>query len=228
MNRTQRRGAEGSGSSAGRRGRCYSDSKRRRRRAINLCVRLYSTLLLTKMSRIQFVIPTPLVRLTKETTSFTAQVVSPVGRLLVRLHLVTVKKFCTRWIAHNLTDAQKLCRINWCREMMQRFAGGDSNAVYDTIVGDKSWTYCYDPETKRQSAEWSDTGQIKRHPVCGRRRWRRHSKTFRRRRLSGLRTTQPSFMPLQYLELVRCHSTDFLVPDYGSRRNPTIGLSVAC
>ncbi|GBP57047.1 hypothetical protein EVAR_45802_1 [Eumeta japonica] len=49
---------------------------------------------------------------------------------------------------------QKLRRVNWCRDMMQRFAGGDSNPVCDMVTGDKSWIYCYDTETKRQSAQW--------------------------------------------------------------------------
>ncbi|GBP83911.1 Vanin-like protein 2 [Eumeta japonica] len=38
--------------------------------------------------------------------------------------------------------------------MMQRFVGGDSNAVCDIVTGDASWIYCYDPETKRRSAQW--------------------------------------------------------------------------
>ncbi|XP_073953007.1 histone-lysine N-methyltransferase SETMAR-like [Choristoneura fumiferana] len=38
--------------------------------------------------------------------------------------------------------------------MIQIFNGGDSNAVFDILTGDESWIYCYDPETKRQSAQW--------------------------------------------------------------------------
>ncbi|GBP56885.1 hypothetical protein EVAR_41634_1 [Eumeta japonica] len=37
--------------------------------------------------------------------------------------------------------------------MMGTFAGGDSNVVYDIVTGPKSWIYCNDPETKRQSAQ---------------------------------------------------------------------------
>ncbi|GBP84736.1 hypothetical protein EVAR_64631_1 [Eumeta japonica] len=36
---------------------------------------------------------------------------------------LAVRKLCIRWIPHNLTEAQKLCHINWYREIMQRFAG---------------------------------------------------------------------------------------------------------
>ncbi|GBP29163.1 hypothetical protein EVAR_17701_1 [Eumeta japonica] len=49
---------------------------------------------------------------------------------------LAVGKFCIWWIPHNLTDAQKLCRNNWCGEMVLTFAGGDSNAVYDMATGD--------------------------------------------------------------------------------------------
>ncbi|GBP11144.1 Putative uncharacterized protein FLJ37770 [Eumeta japonica] len=41
---------------------------------------------------------------------------------------LAVRKLCTRRIPHNLIDAQKLHRVNWYREMVQRFAGGDTNA----------------------------------------------------------------------------------------------------
>ncbi|GBP53205.1 hypothetical protein EVAR_8982_1 [Eumeta japonica] len=37
---------------------------------------------------------------------------------------------------------------------MQIFASGVSNAVYNIVTGDESWFYCYDPETKRLSAQW--------------------------------------------------------------------------
>ncbi|GBP60583.1 Mariner Mos1 transposase [Eumeta japonica] len=53
-----------------------------------------------------------------------------------------------------MTEAQKHRLANRCREMMQRFAGGDTNAVHNMVTGDESWIYCYDPETKRQSAQW--------------------------------------------------------------------------
>ncbi|GBP42731.1 hypothetical protein EVAR_23369_1 [Eumeta japonica] len=68
--------------------------------------------------------------------------------------ILAVRKLCTRWIPHDLTEGQKLRRVNWCRDMMQRFGGGDSNVVYNMVTGDESWIYCYDYETKRQSAQW--------------------------------------------------------------------------
>ncbi|GBP13711.1 hypothetical protein EVAR_7949_1 [Eumeta japonica] len=65
---------------------------------------------------------------------------------------LAVRKLCLRWTPYTLTETQKLRSVNWCREMMQTFAGGDSYAVYYMVTGDKSWVYWYDP--KRQSARW--------------------------------------------------------------------------
>lgn len=65
-----------------------------------------------------------------------------------------VRKLCARWIPHDLTEEQKLCRVKWCRQMLKKFNSGLSNGVFDIVTGDETWIYCYEPETKRQSAVW--------------------------------------------------------------------------
>lgn len=65
-----------------------------------------------------------------------------------------VKKVCSRWIPHNLTNAQKEARVDWCKKMLKKFAQGASKAVYNICTGDESWIYSYDPETKQQSTVW--------------------------------------------------------------------------
>ncbi|GBO99486.1 Mariner Mos1 transposase [Eumeta japonica] len=67
---------------------------------------------------------------------------------------LTVRKLCARWIPYNLNEVQKLRLVNWCREIIQLFAGGDSDPVYDMITSDEIWVYCYKPETKKRSAQW--------------------------------------------------------------------------
>jgi [histone H3]-lysine36 N-dimethyltransferase SETMAR len=51
---------------------------------------------------------------------------------------LAVRKLCACWIPHNVTEAQKLRRVDWCREKIKKFNGGDSNAVFDIITGDES------------------------------------------------------------------------------------------
>ena len=68
--------------------------------------------------------------------------------------LLTVKKNCSRWIPHNLSIAQRNVRIEWSKEMLQKYERGDSKHVYGIVTGDESWIYAYEPESKQQSAVW--------------------------------------------------------------------------
>lgn len=65
-----------------------------------------------------------------------------------------VRKLCCRWIPHKLTSDQKVQRVEWCRETLEKFNGGTSNLVWNIVTGDESWIYCYEPEKKSQSAQW--------------------------------------------------------------------------
>ena len=65
-----------------------------------------------------------------------------------------VRKICSRWIPHNLTEAQKKGRVDWCQEMLQKFEGGRSKSVYNIVTGDETWIYAYEPESKQQSTVW--------------------------------------------------------------------------
>ncbi|GFU40787.1 putative mariner transposase [Nephila pilipes] len=67
---------------------------------------------------------------------------------------LSVKKICSRWIPHNLTNAQKKARVDWCKEMLEKYIQGTSKAVYNIYTGDESWIYAYELETKQQSTVW--------------------------------------------------------------------------
>ncbi|GFU33812.1 HTH_48 domain-containing protein [Nephila pilipes] len=67
---------------------------------------------------------------------------------------LSVKKICSCWIPHNLTNAQKKARVDWCKEMLEKYIQGTSKAVYNIYTGDESWIYAYEPETKQQSTVW--------------------------------------------------------------------------
>ncbi len=55
-------------------------------------------------------------------------------------------------------EVSKNTRVQWCREMLTRFDGGRSNAVWEIISGDESWVYSIDPETKQQLVQWTPVG----------------------------------------------------------------------
>ena len=48
---------------------------------------------------------------------------------------LTVKSICSRWIPHNLSTAQKKPRVDWSKEMLQKYDCGASKYVYDIVTG---------------------------------------------------------------------------------------------
>ena len=70
--------------------------------------------------------------------------------LILLVHL-TVKKMCLRWIPHNLSIAQKKSRVDWSKEILQKYDRGASKHVYDIVTDDELWIYAYKPEYKQQS-----------------------------------------------------------------------------
>ncbi|UYV64125.1 ARFIP1 [Cordylochernes scorpioides] len=64
--------------------------------------------------------------------------------------LLTVRQYEN---ARFLTNEQNLCRLATCEDMF-KMTRTDPEWKDKIITGDETWVYGYDPETKRQSAEW--------------------------------------------------------------------------
>ncbi|UYV68923.1 hypothetical protein LAZ67_6001674 [Cordylochernes scorpioides] len=64
-----------------------------------------------------------------------------------------LKKTPAKFIPRFLTNEQKLCRLATCEDMLE-MTRTDPEWKDKIITGDETWVYAYDPETKRQSAEW--------------------------------------------------------------------------
>ena len=79
-----------------------------------------------------------------------------VGRILHE-HLGLTKK-AARWVPHTLKTEQKEARVNFCQRFLQQFKNGASVNFRNIVTGDESWFHFYDPETKKQSKEWSKKG----------------------------------------------------------------------
>ncbi|KAK3792163.1 hypothetical protein RRG08_055425 [Elysia crispata] len=66
------------------------------------------------------------------------------------------KKKFSKWVPRLLTDEQKESRVNFSRNFLRRFQTEQNDFLGRIITGDETWVYSWDPETKRQSAEWRD------------------------------------------------------------------------
>ncbi|UYV68738.1 hypothetical protein LAZ67_6000605 [Cordylochernes scorpioides] len=69
-----------------------------------------------------------------------------------------LRKTPTKFIPRFLTNEQKLCRLATCENMLE-MTRTDPEWKDKIITGDETWVYGYDPETKRQSAEWRGQGE---------------------------------------------------------------------
>ncbi|UYV70838.1 hypothetical protein LAZ67_8000791 [Cordylochernes scorpioides] len=69
-----------------------------------------------------------------------------------------LKKTPAKIIPRFLTNEQKLCRLATCVDMLE-MTRTDPEWKDKIITGDETWVYGYDPETKRQSAEWRGQGE---------------------------------------------------------------------
>lgn len=65
-----------------------------------------------------------------------------------------LRKVCARFVPHKLTDDQKVLRIQHCIDLVEEDKK-DRNFRKSIVTGDETWCFQYDPETKRQSAEWT-------------------------------------------------------------------------
>ena len=66
---------------------------------------------------------------------------------------LAMRKICAKLVPKVLIDAQKVNRVEVCEELKQLCA--DYPSFLDNVItGDESRVFEYDPESKRQSAEW--------------------------------------------------------------------------
>ncbi|UYV76598.1 hypothetical protein LAZ67_14001380 [Cordylochernes scorpioides] len=86
-----------------------------------------------------------------------------IGRIVTKD--LKLKKTPAKFIPRFLTNEQKLCRLATCENMLE-MTRTDPEWKDKIITGDETLVYDYDPETKRQYAEWrgQDTKDSKNMP----------------------------------------------------------------
>ena len=68
------------------------------------------------------------------------QLAISLGSVRKMLHeKVHLSKISARWLLHMLTQEQKDVRVQRCHDLLARFDGGQSTAVWEIISGYESW-----------------------------------------------------------------------------------------
>lgn len=78
------------------------------------------------------------------------------------LHL---RKIAARWVPHALTEVQRWVRYAICSDHLARWQQDGDQFLSRIIAIDEFWARAYEPELKRQSAEWRHAGSPRRQKV---------------------------------------------------------------
>ena len=76
-----------------------------------------------------------------------------------------LRKVCSRFVPHKLSDAEKALRIQHSKDIIEK-AKKDRKFLYSIVTGDETWCFEYDPGTKRQSAEWKAPDEPKTKKIA--------------------------------------------------------------
>ena len=73
-----------------------------------------------------------------------------------------MRKVCAKMVSKELTEEQKQRRVTICQDLLER----QDDILGRVIIGDETWVYQYDPETKRQSAQWKTANSPRPKKFC--------------------------------------------------------------
>ena len=74
-----------------------------------------------------------------------------VGKILIED--LDMRKACAKMVPQELAEKQKQRRVTIRQELLER----RDDILGRVITGDETWVHQYEPETKRQSAQWKTT-----------------------------------------------------------------------
>jgi len=70
---------------------------------------------------------------------------------------LNMRKVSAKWVPRMLTDENKASRVAMCQAMLSRDKGMNSAFFSSVVAMDETWMPMFNPETKRQSAQWKHT-----------------------------------------------------------------------
>ena len=78
-----------------------------------------------------------------------------------------LRKICTRWVPHLLTDEQKQSQVRLALQVIEKYDKCDPRSLEEIVTGDETWIYHFQPDSKAKNKVWvSSEGD---RPVIARR-----------------------------------------------------------
>ena len=65
-----------------------------------------------------------------------------------------LRKICTRWMPHLLTDEQKQSRVRLASQVTEKYDKCDPRHLEEIVSGDETWIYHFQPDSKAKNKVW--------------------------------------------------------------------------
>ena len=65
-----------------------------------------------------------------------------------------LRKVCTRWVTHLLTEEQKTQRLKCARELLKTYKGCNSRVISKLLTGDVTWVHMFEPQRRADNKQW--------------------------------------------------------------------------
>ena len=64
-----------------------------------------------------------------------------------------LRKICTRWVPHLLTEEQKTHRLKCARELLKTYKCCNSQVISNLLTGDEAWVHMFEPQRRADNKQ---------------------------------------------------------------------------
>ena len=65
-----------------------------------------------------------------------------------------LRKVCTRWVPHLLTEEQKTQCLKCAWELLKTYKGCNSRDISNLLTGDETWVHMFEPQRRADNKQW--------------------------------------------------------------------------
>ena len=77
---------------------------------------------------------------------------------ILKKHL-DLRKVCTRWIPHLLTEEQKTQRLKCAQELLKTYKGCNNWVISNLLTGDETWVHMFELQRRADNKQWKRKDQ---------------------------------------------------------------------
>ena len=76
------------------------------------------------------------------------------GVLKILRERLGLRKICTRWVPHLLTDEHKQSRVRLASQVIEKYDKCDPRHMEEIVTGEETWIYHFQPDSKAENKVW--------------------------------------------------------------------------